>query len=273
MDHALDVRPVSSRIGAEIAGIDLAAPLSASVAAAVRTALWARKVLFFRDQLLDDAGHEALARSLGSLMPYALHGGGGALLEMNAAHGGKADVWHTDSTFLAEPPLIAVLRAVVVPPVGGDTLWANTAAAYAGLPDALRAAADRLTATHSNNYDFAGSRPGIDAAAAERYAERFVAAHVYRTRHPVVRPHPVTGEACLFLGSFITGIEGWAAAEARAVLGALQAHIERPENTVRWRWRAGDVAIWDNAATQHYALNDYGDAERIMKRATIGAIT
>ena len=92
---------------------------------------------------------------------------------------------------------------------------------------------------------------------------------MFRTAHPVARPHPVTGEPCLFLGSFITGVEGWAASEARAVLGALQAYVVQPENTVRWRWRAGDVAIWDNAATQHYALDDYGDAPRVMKRATL----
>ena len=266
MSFTLDL--VSPRIGAEVRGLDLAT-LSQGDAAALRAALWTHKVLFLRGQALDDAGHERAARALGELAPYALHGGGGALLEMNAEHGGKADVWHTDSTFEETPPLIAMLRAVTVPAVGGDTLWANTAAAYADLPDALRALADALTATHSNAYDFAGSRPGVTRAAAERYAQRFVAARVFRTQHPVARPHPVTGVPCLFLGSFVTGIEGWAATEARAVLGALQAYVMRPENGVRWRWQAGDVAIWDNAATQHYALNDYGDAPRIMRRATI----
>lgn len=264
------LHPVSPRLGAEVRGLDLAALLAE--VGALRDALWAHKVLFVRDQHLDDAAHEAFARALGTVVPYALHGGGGALLEMNAEHGGKANVWHTDSTFEAQPPLIAVLRAVTVPDVGGDTLWANTAAAYDDLPEPLRALADRLIAVHSNSYDFAGSRPGISREAAARYAARFVSAKVYRTEHPVARPHPITGAPCLFLGSFITGIDGWAASEARAVLGALQAHVERPENTVRWRWRAGDVAIWDNAATQHYALDDYGDAARVMKRATIGGI-
>ena len=249
-------------------GVELAT-LDSATSEQLRTALWRHRVLFLRDQHLDDAGHEVAARALGELAPYALHGGGGALLEMDAAHGGKANVWHTDSTFEVEPPLMAVLRAVAVPAVGGDTLWANTAAAYLALPPALRSLADALTATHSNAYDFAGSRPGVSREAAERYATRFVTAQVYRTEHPVARPHPVTGEPCLFLGNFVTGIEGWAATEARAVLGALQAYVVQPENTVRWRWRAGDVAIWDNAATQHYALDDYGDAARIVKRATI----
>lgn len=264
----LDFARVSGRIGAEVRGLDLAT-LDTDAAAQLRAALWQHRVLFLRDQRLDDAGHEGAARLLGEIAPYALHGGGGALLEMNAAHGGKANVWHTDSTFEAEPPLITMLRAVIVPEVGGDTLWANTEAAYRALPDALRGLADALTATHSNTYDFAGSRPGVSRAAAERYAERFTTAQVFRTEHPVARLHPVTHEPCLFLGNFVTGIAGWAATEARAVLGALQAYVVQPENTVRWRWRAGDVAIWDNAATQHYALDDYGDAPRVMKRATI----
>lgn len=264
----LDIARVSVRIGAEVRGLDLA-KLDSDGAAQLRTALWQHRVLFLRDQQLDDVGHELAARLLGEIAPYALHGGGGALLEMDAAHGGRANVWHTDSTFEAEPPLIAMLRAVQVPDVGGDTLWANTAAAYRALPDALRGLADALTATHSNAYDFAGSRPGVTRDAAGRYSERFTTAQVFRTDHPVARPHPVTGEPCLFLGNFVTGIEGWAATEARAVLGALQSYVVLPENTVRWRWRAGDVAIWDNAATQHYALNDYCDAPRVMKRATI----
>lgn len=252
--------------------MDLSAPVTPDAAAWLRDTLWHHKVLFFRDQQLDDAAHARFTRTLGTLVPYALRGDGADLLEMDAADGGKADVWHTDSTFEAQPPLAAVLRAVVVPEVGGDTLWANTAAACADLPEALRALADRLVAVHSNAYDFAGSRPGIDAAAAARYAARFVERQTLRAEHPVVRAHPVTGEPCLFLGSFITGIENWAAREARAVLATLQAYVERPENTVRWRWRAGDVAIWDNAATQHYALNDYGTARRVMKRTTIGSI-
>ncbi|TRW14645.1 TauD/TfdA dioxygenase family protein [Glacieibacterium frigidum] len=264
----LDIALVSPRIGAEVRGLDLAT-LDAGGAAQLRAALWHHRVLFLRDQHLDDASHEAAACLLGEIAPYALHGGGDALLEMDAAHGGKANVWHTDSTFEAEPPLIAMLRAVVVPAVGGDTLWANTEAAYRALPLPLRGLADALTATHSNAYDFAGSRPGVTRAAAERYAERFTTAQVFRTAHSVARPHPATGEPCLFLGNFVTGIEGWAATEASAVLGALQAYVVQPENTVRWRWRAGDVAIWDNAATQHYALDDYGEAPRVMKRATI----
>ena len=271
-EPAFDTHPVSPRIGAEVTGLVLGGTLSSAAITALRAALWRYKVLFFRDQTLDDAGHAAFAGAIGEIAPYVLHGGGGALLELNAAHGGKANVWHTDSTFEAVPPLIAILRAVTVPSVGGDTLWANTEAACADLPDPLRALADRLVATHSNAYDFAGSRPGISKTAAARHAARFIDGKAFRTEHPVVRPHPVTGAPCLFLGSFITGIENWAASEARAVLGALQAYVERPENTVRWRWRAGDVAIWDNAATQHYALDDYGDAPRVMKRATIRSV-
>ena len=272
LNPILTIHPISPCIGAEVAGVDLGAGVSGELVATLLSALWQHKVLFFRDQRLDDIAHAALTRAMGTLVPYALRGEGADLLEMDAADGGKANVWHTDSTFEDTPPLAAVLRAVRVPGVGGDTLWANTAAACADLPGPLRAMADRLVAIHSNDYDFAGSRPGISKAAAARYAERFVHRRVLRAEHPVVRPHPVTTEPCLFLGSFITGIEGWAASETRAILGALQAYVERPENTVRWRWRAGDVAIWDNAATQHYALDDYGAAPRVMKRTTIGTV-
>jgi len=263
---------VGGRLGAEVAGVKLSADLDEASLAAIEAALAEHKVLFFRDQAhLDDDSQEAFARRLGEPVPHPtvpVRDGSSYLLELDSARGGRANAWHTDVTFVPAYPRASILRAVVSPNAGGDTVWANTAAAYEDLPAPLKALADGLRAVHTNAYDYAAAKPAASASDIERHRNVF-ASTVYETEHPVVRIHPVTGERHLLLGQFVKGFVGLSGADSRRLFEVLQDYVTRLENTVRWRWRAGDVAIWDNRATQHYAINDYGDRHRVMRRVTL----
>ncbi len=268
----LDIRPVGGRLGAEVSGVRLSDGLSDAVIAALNTALLRHKVLFFRDQShLDDASQEAFAQRLGAPVAHPtvpVREGSGYLLELDSSRGGRANSWHTDVTFVPDYPKASILRAVVSPESGGDTVWANTAAAYERLPAPLKLLADHLWALHTNDYDYAARRPDLTRESAEQFKAVF-ASTVYETEHPVVRVHPETGERTLVLGHFIKSFVGLSSIDSRKLFEVLQGHVEVLENTVRWRWRTGDVAIWDNRATQHYAVNDYGDQRRVMRRVTL----
>ena len=271
------ITPVAGRIGAEISGIDLSAALPEATLAAVRAAIVAHKVVFLRDQsALDDQAQEAFGRRLGTLVPHPTvpsAQGTEGVLDIDGSRGERASSWHTDVTFVPAYPAFSVLRAAVAAEAGGDTLWANTAAAYAELPEPLRDLADKLWALHSNNYDYVGDRQprhrfqeGI-----KRYREVFTS-QTYETQHPLVHVHPESGERALILGHFLQKIVGLGASDSRRLVEIFQDHVTRPENTVRWRWRAGDVAIWDNRATQHRAIDDYGDQPRVVRRVTIEGV-
>lgn len=270
---ALDLHPVAGRIGAEIRGVRLGADLDAGTFAAIRAALLRHKVLFFRDQQhLDDASQEAFGKRFGTPVAHPtvpVRDGTQFLLELDSRHGGRANSWHTDVTFDVAYPQVSVLRGVTIPAAGGDTVWANTAAAYLDLPEPLRQLADKLWALHTNDYDYAASRTLVhNDEGLRRYREVFTST-LYETEHPVVRVHPETGERTLVLGHFVKKLLGYTSVDSAHLIAVLQGHVHRLENTVRWRWREGDVAIWDNRATQHYAINDYGDALRVVRRVTI----
>ena len=267
----LDLHPVAGRIGAEIRDVRLSGDLGATTFAAIRQALLKYKVLFFRGQQhLDDAGQEAFAKLFGDPVAHPtvpVRDGTGYLLELDSAHGGRANSWHTDVTFDVAYPQASILRAVEIPAYGGDTVWANTAQAYLDLPPALRQLADNLWALHTNDYDYA-SRFNANEAGLKRYREVFTST-IYEAEHPVVRVHPETGERTLVLGHFVKKLLGYPTADSDHLLKLLDSYVTRLENTVRWRWSPGDVAIWDNRATQHYAINDYGDQHRVVRRVTI----
>ncbi|NJQ01225.1 TauD/TfdA dioxygenase family protein [Streptomyces zingiberis] len=268
---ALTVDKIGGRIGATVSGVRLGGDLDAGTVAVIRAAILEHKVVFFRDQHhLDADGHEAFARLLGTPVahPTVPSVDGRYALGIDNDHGGRANQWHTDVTFVPAYPAFSVLRAEVIPPYGGDTLWANTAAAYARLPEPLRVLADGLRGEHTNAYDYAAVRPGAPSDELRQHREVFTATE-FRTEHPVVRVHPETGERTLVLGTFLQRLSGLSGADSRALTAVLQSHIERPENTVRWRWRAGDVAIWDNRATQHYGVDDSDDHVRTLRRVTI----
>jgi alpha-ketoglutarate-dependent sulfate ester dioxygenase len=153
-----------------------------------------------------------------------------------------------------------------VPPVGGDTVWANTAAAYATLPPVLRGLADQLWALHSNSYDYA--HPNATAREVH-FRESVFKSTICEVEQPVVQVHPVTGERAIILGHFARKLLGVSPADSDHLFAMLQDHVTRLENTVRCRWSVGDVVIWDNRATQHKAIDDYGDQHRIVRRVTI----
>lgn len=271
---ALDIRRVAGRIGAEIRGVALSGHLDAATVAAIRQALVQHKVIFFRDQSLDEAGHEAFGQLLGDLVPHptvpSLDGTAGTL-DIDGSRGERASSWHTDVTFVPNYPAISILRAVTLPAYGGDTLWANTAAAYAELPEALRDLADRLWAVHSNVYDYVGGRVNVSDAGRRRYDEVFTRT-VFETEHPLVHVHPESGERSLIVGHFIQRILGLTTSDSQHLLAIFHDHATRPENTVRWSWRQGDVAIWDNRATVHRAVDDYDDEPRVVRRVTIQGV-
>ncbi|MEX0172326.1 TauD/TfdA dioxygenase family protein [Streptomyces sp. LMG1-1-1.1] len=267
----ITVQKVGGRLGAVISGVRLGGDLPAETVAEIRAALLAHKVVFFRGQdHLDEDAHEAFGRLLGTPVahPTVPSADGRYSFPIDSDYGGRANQWHTDVTFVPAYPAFSILRAVVIPPYGGNTLWANTATAYEKLPEPLRALADGLRAVHSNDYDYAALRPGVLPEQLERFREIF-ASTKYLTEHPVVRVHPETGERTLLLGNFVQRISGLTGADSRALLGLFQAHVERPENTVRWQWQVGDVAIWDNRATQHYGVDDSDDHDRKLRRVTI----
>ncbi|MFD7916308.1 TauD/TfdA dioxygenase family protein [Streptomyces sp. NPDC059752] len=265
------VTKIGGRIGAEIGGVRLGGDLPDATVAEIRAALLAHKVVFFRGQdHLDEAGHEAFAQLLGAPVahPTVPSADGRYALGIDSHHGARANQWHTDVTFVPAYPAFSILRAVTIPPYGGNTLWANTATAYSNLPEPLRVLADSLRAVHSNEYDYAALKPDALPEALAQYREVFTSTK-FLTEHPVVRVHPETGERTLLLGNFVQRINGLTGRDSRVLQDLFQAHIESPENTVRWQWRAGDVAIWDNRATQHYGVDDSDDHERTLRRVTV----
>lgn len=265
----IQVQPLTGRIGAEISNIHLSGDLAAEVVDELNHALLAHKVVFIRGQThLTDLEQEAFARLLGEPLNHPsvpLKDGTAHTLAIDS-RGGRADSWHTDITFLPNYPKATILRNVVAPAVGGDTVWANTTAAYEYLTDDLKLLAERLRAVHSNNYDYAAR--ATDEVNLER-RKLFTTAVEIETEHPLVRIHPETGEKTLVLGHFFRRFVGYTSAQSRQLFELFQEHITQWENIVRWRWAEGDVAIWDNRATQHRAINDYGDALRVATRVTI----
>ncbi|MBB3810285.1 TauD/TfdA dioxygenase family protein [Pseudochelatococcus contaminans] len=276
-----DIHPLSGHIGARIDNIRLSGDLPADVFADIHRLLLQYKVLFFRDQdHLDDTQQEAFGKLFGDLVPHPTVGsvaGTSSVLELDANRtgerasgqgGGRADQWHTDVTFVDAYPKISILRGVEIPDFGGDTVWANTVTAYEHLSPELRQLADSLWAVHSNAYDYAAVRPHANEDDHKQYNTYFTST-IYETEHPVVRVHPETGERTLLLGNFVQRFVGQNRADSARLYELFQSHITAPENIVRWVWKANDVAIWDNRATQHYAVNDYGDKARLVRRVTI----
>lgn len=269
-DTSLDIVPVAGRIGAEVRGIPLSGELADAQIAEIKAALVRHKVLFFRNQThLDDAAQEAFAKRLGTpaahpTVPVAE--GTDYVLELDSQDGHAASSWHTDVTFVEAYPQASILRALTVPAAGGDTLWANGETAYAELPEPLRLLVDNLWAVHSNDYDYAPLLASKERL--EKYRNVFIST-VYEAEHPVVRVHPESGERSLLLGHFVKRFIGLSQPDSNRLFAILQDHITKPENTVRWRWAVGDVAIWDNRSTQHRAIADFGPQRRTLHRVTV----
>lgn len=257
----MEVVPLTSAIGAEVRGVDLRTVEDVSD---LRRALLDHLVLFFRDQELDDDDHVRFAERFGTVMPPiidpATTGRGVMVLDQVAPVGRGTDRWHCDSTFAETPPLGAILRAVQVPPLGGDTLFASMYAAYETLSPPLQTLLDGLTAVHSTAIVNELMR-GLDVVHHGGADQSTV--------HPVVRVHPETGRKLLFVnGNFTTRIVELTLDESNALLGLLFEHVKSPTIQCRFTWTPGAVAFWDNRAVQHFAAPDY-DERRVMHRVLL----
>jgi len=264
---------ITPKTGAIVTGVDLTKPVSADDLKIIEQGLLEHQILFFRDQPVTPQQQCDFARFFGDLHIHPIYPLLPELPEIMVidTHEGflpDNDNWHTDVTFSQTPPLAGILAAKQLPSVGGDTLWANTVAAYEALSAPIQKLLDGLTAVHSVSKSFPPSRWANDPDTKERY-ERAVAKHP-PVNHPVVRTHPVTGKKGLFVNhGFTTRINGLSDAESDHLLAFLFAHVSRPEFTIRWNWQVNDIAFWDNRITQHYAVADYLPERRIMHRATV----
>jgi len=273
MTHSVTVTKLGSRIGARVDGVLLGGDLDPVTVEQIRQASLTHKVIFFRGQHhLDDAQQLAFARLLGTPVghPAALMSVKDAptITPINSEFG-KATRWHTDITFAANYPAASILRAVTLPSYGGSTLWASTVAAYNELPDPLKRLVENLWAVHSNRHDYVTAEAQASMTDNERAFRQVFEKPDFRTEHPVVRVHPETGERTLLAGDFVRNFVGLDSHISNALLELVQRRITEPENTIRWNWEAGDVAIWDNRATQHRAVDDYDNQPRLMHRVTL----
>ncbi len=266
-DDRPSVTRLGQNIGAQVNGIELGGDITDDEVEFIRSALATHKAIVFRNQNLTDESQYAFAERLGTptLAHPTVHSTGLERLTIE----GAANSWHTDVTFVDRIPKISILRAIDLPPYGGATIWANTTAAYKALPEPLRILADNLWATHSNEYDYATGHQEEDKTEHRREFTR----NVFETEHPVVHVHPETGERSLLLGHFVKGFTGLKPREFQDLFSAYQDRITKEDNTFRWNWHDGDVVLWDNHATQHYGVKDFGDHHRKIRRVTLaGAV-
>ena len=270
------IAPSTPTIGAEISGIDLDRPLTDAEAGILRDAWLAHKVIFFRDQDVSYESHIRLGRLFGELeghpvIPHVdghpevlvIRGVEGVALTEETARSFMAfNKWHTDVTFRERPSVASILRARLLPPLGGDTLWSDAAAAYDGLPIAVKERIENLDAEHDIVRSF-GARVTDEKRA--QLARDFPA-----VRHPVVRTHPETGAKILYVNyTFTTRILGVSNEDSDTLLRLLFDRIKVPEYQVRFRWTPNAIGIWDNRSTQHYAVGDYWPADRVLERVTV----
>ncbi|MFI9509333.1 TauD/TfdA dioxygenase family protein [Nocardia sp. NPDC052566] len=264
------VTKLGARIGAQIGNVRLGGELDKVTVEVIRRALLEHKVIFFREQdhLTEDGQYE-FAELLGTpTTPHptvTTHGVKSLAIDSEY---GRANSWHTDVTFVDRIPKASILRAVTLPPYGGSTTWASTVAAYESLPEPLKRLAENLRAVHTNIYDYAAVHRDKTTANSAAYRAEFESDY-YETEHPVVRVHPETGERALLVGHFVKHFVGLSTGESQALFRLFQDRVTRLENTARWNWAPGDVAIWDNRATQHYAIDDYDDQPRRLTRITL----
>jgi taurine dioxygenase len=272
------LNPVAGKIGAEVLGVDLSRPLDDALAAALRSALVDHLVLFFRDQQLMPAHQLAFTRAFGPVLrvPYVKHMEEHpdiiAVLkeadERNISTFGNA--WHSDFSFLEQPPMGSILYAREVPSHGGDTLFASMYEAYDALSDGMKRMLDGLHALHSGRPYGRGGVPADLKTSRSIAIERDNPAADREIAHPVVRRHPESGRKALFVNAIYTQrFADMTEAESRPLLDFLYQHCIRPEFTCRFRWAAGSLAVWDNRCTLHYAINDYDGQRRLLHRTAV----
>jgi taurine dioxygenase len=255
----------SPTIGTEVLGIDLREPLDDEMFSFLHGLLLDRKVIFFRDQLLTPEQHLDFGRRWGQLevIPFLEHDTTypELLTIRRGAEKAYENVWHSDVSWRAEPSMGSILRALKVPEVGGDTLWADMTAAYDALSPSMKHMLEGLKAVHS----IEALTRYTDPATIARYLEEFPP-----QEHPVIRTHPETGKKLIYVNVAHTRrIKGMSPQESQWLMGQLVRYAEIPEFQCRLRWEPGTIAFWDNRSTQHYASADYFPQERFMDRVTV----
>jgi taurine dioxygenase len=266
----ISVNPLTPTIGAEISGVDLREELDESTVDEIRDALHHHLVIFFRDQDISDDDQVRFARAFGEISIPAFNPKAStrpeiAILDQVDPRGEGADRWHTDNTYMPEPPMGSILRSVQIPSAGGDTCFASMYAAYDALSSTLRTTLDRLTATH----DITGTlarviEKGLVEADLAELQRKWPPVH-----HPVVCTHPATGRRSLYVnGNWTTHLDGLTDEESRNLLQLLFHHVGSPQFQCRFRWTVDAIAFWDNRVVQHFAVADYNE-RRVMHRVTI----
>jgi len=274
--RTIGVQPIAGALGAEISGVDLSRPLSDETIGEIRQALLDHLVIFFRDQEITPEQHLAFAKRFGEPVEYPLVKGLEGFpeivpvvkLEHETVNFGG--LWHSDTTYLAQPPMGSILAAKELPPYGGDTLFANMYMAYDTLSEGMKALLSKLKGVSASNKarvsDTRKERIKTDAKTPPQ--------NVLEAIHPVIRTHPETGRKALYVNlAHTVRFEGMTEAESAPILGYLYEHQVRPEFTCRFCWRPGSIAFWDNRSVQHNPINDYHGFKRVMHRITLSGDT
>lgn len=276
----MDVRPLTRSTGAEIFGVDLKQPIDDQLAVDLRAALGQWQVVFFPDQYLDIAAQKQLTRVFGPIVrsPYVVPMPDdpdviAVLKEADEVNVGVfGGDWHADFSFLPEPPLGSVLNAVEVPPVGGDTLWANQVAALDALPGGLRQQIEGRDVIHIGKpYGVSHAPKAEERAGGSIKMVRDDPNADLEVAHPAIRKDPISGRNALnFNPTYAVRLSHQTESESAELIDAIQRHTVRPEFSCRYRWHAGTIAVWNNYTTMHYAVNDYDGHRRLLYRTTFG---
>jgi taurine dioxygenase len=270
----IELQQVAGSLGAEIRGVNLSAKLGDEAVAEIRDAFLDHLVIFFRDQKLTPHEQLAFAKRFGEPMEYPQLKGlpecpmVTPVVKLESERVNFGGVWHSDTTYLTQPPMASMLYAVEIPPYGGDTIFANQYAAYETLSEGLRKVLDGLTAVNTS------TKAEASKTREERLKSAGVEMKVLVGEHPVVRTHPETGRRALYVNIGHTShFKGWTEEESRPLLEYLWRHQVNPELTCRFQWQPGSLAFWDNRCAQHNAVNDYAGFRRIMHRVTLAGDT
>jgi len=270
----IEVRPIAGALGAEILGVDSARPLGDEVVTEIRQAFLDHLVIFLRSQKLTPPQQLAFARRFGEPMEYPQLKGLPdcplitPVIKLAHERVNFGGVWHSDTTYLARPPMASMLYAVEIPPYGGDTLFANQYLAYEALSEGLKRALAGLAGINTS------TKADVSKTREDRLRDAGAELKVLIAEHPVVRTHPETGRKALYVNvGHTTHFKNWTERESEPLLDYLFRHQVRPEFTCRFRWEPGSLAFWDNRCTQHNPVNDYHGFKRVMHRVTLAGDT
>ena len=266
----IDVHPVSGALGAEIKGVDISIPLEAEVVSEIRDALLKHLVIFFQNQVITPQQQLNFAEQFGLPIEYPQLKGlpecplVTEVIKLEHETLNFGGVWHSDTTYLQQPPMASMLYAIEIPPYGGDTLFSNQYMAYETLSDGLKKTLSELVAVNTS------SKPEVSMTREDRMREAGMELNILSASHPAVRTHPETVSKALYVNkAHTTHFKDWTELESKSLLEFLFHHQVRTEFTCRFSWEKNSLAFWDNRCVQHNPVNDYQGFRRIMHRVTI----